>query len=323
VKYGTVFSVPGAPRCDSEPMERWSLSRSRVAAPLRAVRTATAAVPGRRRPEERLPDPERLLRGNPVLLLAGPRTAASIEALVRTWNPTPTRDEQGVLHVADGVRWHGPFHLDPTLAAEADLPGGWTTGYVAQAPRRRARIPEGRNAPALRKRYPHDIPAGPEALAWSLVTGLARLLGGAARLPGCAPYTVEPEEAVYCVYGHEALPWQVLRSVLELAIPDLARNGALAPNDYCLDRSGVLEIKVQPFADDEFLPYALRNRADDGWPHTVYRFSCVKQATRVETAAVVEKVRKAAVLLAEVIGGVLLDADGFPVGEAEERARGW
>ena len=298
-------------------MERWSLSLTRVAGPLRTVR----AVPGRRRHEDRLPDPDRLLRGNPVLLLAGPRTAASIEALVRTWNPTPTRDEQGVLHVADGVRWHGPFHLDPSLAAQAELPGGWSTGYVAQAPRRRGRIPDGRNAEALRKRYPRDIPTGPEALAWSLVTGLARLLGGAARLPGCPPYTAEPEETVYCVYGHEALPWQVLRSVLELSIPDLARNGALAANDYCIDRAGSLEIKVQPFGDDEFLPYALRARADDGWPHTVYRFSCVKQATRAETAGMVERVRKAAVLLAEVIGGVLLDADGFPVGDARDQVR--
>ncbi|HZU55057.1 MAG TPA: hypothetical protein VFA06_04260 [Actinocrinis sp.] len=289
-------------------MERWSLSLSRVTGPLHA-----RAVPGLRRPEERPADPERLLSDNPVLLLAGPRTAASIEALVRTWNPTPTRDEHGVLHVADGVRWHGPFRLDPTLAAQSELPGGWSTGYVAEAPRRRARIPDGRNAEALRRRYPRDIPTGPEALAWSLVTGLARLLGGAARLPGCPPYVAEPHETVYCVYGHEALPWQVLRSVLGLAIPDLGRNGALAANDYSLDRPGALEIRVQPFGADEFLPYALRSRADDGWPHTVYRFSCVKQATAAETASLIERVRNAAVLLAEVIGGVLLDEDGFPV----------
>lgn len=289
-------------------MERWNLGLSRVAGPLRAH-----SVPSRRRHVRRPADPEQLLSENPVLLLAGPRTAASIEALVRTWNPLPTRDEQGVLHVADGVRWHGPFHLEPTLAAQADLPGGWSAAYVAEAPRRRLRIPEGRNADTLRRRYPRDIPAGPEALAWSLVTGLARLLGGAARLPGCPPYAAEPHEAVFCVYGHEALPCQVLRSVLGLAIPDLARNGALAANDYCLDRSGLLEIRVQPFGDDEFLPYALRSRADDGWPHTVYRFSCVKQGTDAETSAVVDRMRNAAVLLAEVIGGVLLDEDGFPV----------
>ena len=289
-------------------MERWSLSLSRVTGPLHA-----RTVPGLRRHEERPADPERLLSDNPVLLLAGPRTAASIEALVRTWNPAPTRDEHGVLHVADGVRWHGPFRLDPTLAAQAELPGGWSTSYVAEAPRRRVRIPDGRNAEALRRRYPRDIPTGPEALAWSLVTGLARLLGGAARLPGCPPYVAEPHETVFCVYGHEALPWQVLRSVLGLAIPDLGRNGALAANDYCLDRPGALEIRVQPFGADEFLPYALRSRADDGWPHTVYRFSCVKQATAAETASLIERVRNASVLLAEVIGGVLLDEDGFPV----------
>ncbi|MGH3416154.1 MAG: hypothetical protein ACRDTP_08010 [Mycobacteriales bacterium] len=308
-------------------MERWSLSLTRVAGPLRAALSGRggggsdgaaadgAAVPGRRRHDDRVPEQDRLLRGNPVLLLAGPRTTAPIEALVRTWNPTPTRDEQGVLHVGDGVRWHGPFHLGPMLAAATDLPSGWSTAYVAEAPRRRVRVPDGRHAEALRRRYPRDVPTGPEALAWSLVTGLARLLGGAARLPGCAPYVAEPEETVYCVYGHEALPWHVLRTVLGLAIPDLARNGALAPNDYCLDRAGLLDIRVQPFGDDEFLPYALRSRADDGWPHTVYRFSCLRQATHAETVAAVERVRKTAVMLADVVGGVLLDADGFPVGE--------
>ena len=290
----------------------WSQSLSRVAGPL------TAWVPGRRH-GDRTRDPDRLLRDNPVLLLAGPRTVAPIEALVRTWNPTPTRDEQDVLHVADGVRWHGPFHLDPSLAALAELPGGWSTGYVAEAPQRRARIPDGRHAEALRRRYPRDIPIGPEALAWSLVTGLARLLGGAARLPGCAPYVAEPEDTVFCVYGHEALPWQVLRSVLELAIPELAKNGALAANDYCLDREGLLEIRVQPFGHDEFLPYALRARADDGWPHTVYRFSCLRQATAAETVALVERMHKSAVMLAEVVGGVLLDGDGFPVSGGAEK----
>ncbi|MBS2965113.1 hypothetical protein KGA66_18795 [Actinocrinis puniceicyclus] len=288
-------------------MERWSLTPalSRVGA------TPWANAVRRRR--EYPADPERLISGNPVLLLAGPRTPASIEALVRTWNPTPTRDDLGVLHVADGVRWHGPFHLDPTLSAQADLPAGWSTAYVAQAPRRRSRIPDGRNAQALRKRFPRDIPTGPEALAWSLVTGLARLLGGAARLPGCPSHVAEPQETVFCVYGHEALPWQVLRSILGLAIPDLGRNGVLAANNYCLDRPGALEIRVQPFGAEEFLPYALRSRADEGWPLTVYRFSCVKQATLSETVATLGRVREAAALLSEVIGGVLLDADGFPV----------
>lgn len=304
----------------SEAMERWSLSLNRVAGPLRTAHL----VPSRQRRDAEWPQPqpeqpsalaERLLRDNPVLLLAGPRTTGGIETLVRRWNPMPTRDEQDALHVADGVRWHGPFHLDPSLAAQTELPTGWSAGYVAEAPRRRVRIPGGRHAAHRQRRYSHDVPTGPEALAWSLVTGLARLLGGAARLPGCPPYVAEPEDTVYCVYGNAALPWPVLRSVLGLAIPDLARNGALAANGYCLDRTGQLEIRVQPFGDDEFMPYALRGRADDSWPHTVYRFSCDRQAVRTETAALVDRMRKAAVLLAEVVGGVLLDADGFPVGE--------
>jgi hypothetical protein len=257
-------------------------------------------------------DPCRLLRDNPVLLLSGPRTASSLDALLRSWNPGVWQDERGIWQVADQVSWHGPFHLDPIFAAEAELPGGWSTAYAARAPRQRVRIPDGREAPALRLRYPKDLPAGAEARAWSLVSGLARRLGGATRLPSCPPHIAAPEEAVFCVYGHEALPWQVLRSVLELAIPDLARNGALAANDYCLERNGQLEIKVQPFQDDQFLPYALRARAGDGWPHTIYRFTCVQQSSHAEMVKLVGRCLQAALLLSDVIGGVLLDAEGFP-----------
>jgi len=268
------------------------------------------SLPGQNRREA---DPIRLLRDNPVLLLAGPRSSGSLETLLRSWNPALGPDDRGALQVAEGVTWHGPFHLDPIFAAESELPGGWSTAYAAKAPRQRVRIPEGRDAPSLRRRYPKDLPAGAEARAWSLVGGLARRLRGAARLPGCPPHTAAPEETVLCVYGHEALPWPVLRSVLELAIPDLARNGALAANDYCLERIGQLEIKVQPFRDSDFLPYALHTRAGDDWPRTVYRFTCVQQSSHSEMVKVVGRCLQAALLLSDVIGGVLLDADGFPV----------
>ena len=260
----------------------------------------------------RATEPVRLLRDNPVLLLPGSRTTGSLETLLRTWNPALHRDDSGTLQVAEGVSWHGPFLLDPTFAAESDLPPGWSTAYAARAPRQRVRIPEGREASSLRRRFPKDLPAGSEALAWSLVAGLARRLHGAARLPGCPPHTAAPEETVFCVYGHEALPWPVLRSVLELAIPDLARNGALAANDYCLERAGQLEIKVQPLREGAFLPYALHSRAGDDWPHTVYRFTCVQQRTPAETTRVVGRCLQAALLLSDVVGGVLLDAEGFP-----------
>jgi hypothetical protein len=270
-------------------------------------------------------EPARLLRANPALLLAGPRTAEPIEELLRAWNPELVQDERGFLQMAGQVYWHGPFHLDPTLAADAGLPDGWSTAYAARSPRRRVRIPDGLDAPELRRRFPRDLPAGPEEVAWSLVTGLARLLDGAARLPGCAPYAAEPADTVLCVYGHDALPWHVLRTVLGLAIPDLARNGALAANDYCLEQSGALEIRVRPFGPDEFVPYALRGQADGGWPRTVYRFSCARRQNPADAnanvRAQIDRLYGAAFLLADVIGGVLLDGDGFPADVLADRAR--
>lgn len=271
----------------------------------------------------RTADPtERLLRDNPVLLLTGPHATGPIEALVRTWNPQAFRDEDGVAQVADGVRWHGPYRLDPGLAAEAELPGGWSTAYVAEAARQRVRIPDGRSGEALRRRYSKDMPAGAEALAWSLVTGLARRLDGAARLPGCAPRVAAPEETVHCVYGHEALSWQVLRIVVGSAIPDLGRNGVQAPNDYCLDRPGLLEIRVRPFGDDEFLPYAVKEAAGDDRPRTVYRFSALPQASEADTMRVIGHLKQAAALLAQAIGATVLDGEGFPVQGGAEAVSG-
>ncbi|HEV2640719.1 MAG TPA: hypothetical protein VGX23_36695 [Actinocrinis sp.] len=265
------------------------------------------------RPDRRSDSPPRLLRDNPVLLLNGPRTPPTLYCLLQAWNPTIGQDAEGDLQIADAVTWHGPFLLDPALAGEADLPDSWSIAYAARSPRQRVRIQEGRNAPDLRLRYPKDLPAGSEALAWSLVSGLARRLHGAARLPGGPAHTVTAAETAYCVYGNEALPWQVLRSVLELAVPDLSRNGALAPNDYCLERPGDLEVEVRPIADGEFVPYALQSKPGDGWPGTLYRFACVPPGSDAELVKSAGRCLEAALLLSDVIGGVLLDGDGFPV----------
>jgi hypothetical protein len=260
--------------------------------------------------------PARLLRDNPVLLLAGASGPPLLYALLQAWNPALDQDEQGSLRIADSVTWHGPYHLDPGLAAGADLPADWPIVYAAKSPRQRVRIPDGRNAADLRRRYPKELPAGAEAHAWALVSGLARRLHGAVRLPGGPVHPVAAEETVLCVYGNEALPWPVLRSVLELAVPDLSRNGALAANDYCLERPDQLEITVQPVLDGQFLPYALRARATDGWPRTVYRFTCVRQGTQAEMIKLAGRCLEAALLLSDVVGGVLLDGDGFPVPDA-------
>jgi hypothetical protein len=138
-------------------------------------------------------------------------------------------------------------------------------------------------------------------------------LHGAARLPGGPAHTVTADDTVFCVYGNEALPWPVLRSVLELTIPGLSSNGALATNEYCLERPGQLEIEVQPVLEGQFLPYALRDRAEDGWPHTLYRFTCTRQSSHADMVKLAGRCLEAALLLSDVIGGALLDGDGFPV----------
>jgi hypothetical protein len=80
------------------------------------------------------------------------------------------------------------------------------------------------------------------------------------------------------------------------------------------------------------VPYAIRDRADDAWPHSVYEFCdlsrsdlvavvprphdpVLRPAPKVRTVApgAPDALRNGAALIAEVTGGVLLDTDGFPV----------
>ena len=298
-------------------------------------------------------DPASLLRNSPVLLLAGPPADVMVNRLLRAWNPRadlagPARvpgyaGSGGPMverNIAEGVRWSGPYRLDAVGAAEAGLPTGWSTAYAARAVRGRMRVPDGSGAEELRRRYPDGMPIGAEAVAWSLITGLARRLDGAVRLPigprsrrdriafsrdrrssraakDLVALRPRRQQNTYCVYGNEALPWSLLCSVLRLSLPQLDRNGALAVNDYCVDRPGHFEVRVEPVREGEFLPYALRPYAAPDWPRTVYRFRSLPQATAADVERIDTHLRGAAYHLAEVVGGMLLDGEGFPVSTAE------
>ena len=264
--------------------------------------------------------PARVLRNSPVLLLAGPHAEAGVERLLREWNPRSVLPE-----VAEGVRWAGPFRLDTVCGVEARLPvdGPWSTAYAAPAVRSRRRVPDGLDAHLLRLRYPQGIPTGDEAVAWSLIMGLARRLDGAVRLParsarGAAAGVAQrpqAQENSYCVYGPgpEALPWPVLRSVLSLSLPELDHTGTHAGDGYCLGRPGSFEVRVRPLRGGDFMPYALRPHAAAHWPRTTYRFRCVPQRTEIDARRIDGLLRAAACQLADVLGGILLDGDGFPL----------
>lgn len=301
----------------------WPLARS----PRRRTRPEDPADPGYA---------ASVLRANPVLLLPGPTGDGAVNRLLGDWNPEWERAGKGrsefgggeragvcasVSAVADGVRWAGPFRLDTVSSAEAGLPSGWSTAYAAIAARSRARVPDGLDAALVRLRYPDGMPTGAEAVAWSLIMGLARRLDGAGRLPAASSRRAQSvtaqralaQEDSYCVYGNEVLPWTSLRSVLCLSLPELDRNGSLADDDYCLDRPGAFEVRVRPFRAGEFMPYALRPHAADSWPGAVYRFRCLPQQSESAARRVGVQLRAAACQLAEVVGGIVLDGDGFPL----------
>lgn len=277
-------------------------------------------------------------------------------------------DHPPVHDAGDGIRWHGPIRLTPMLRADAGLPGATRMtetdhraaeagsrsaesdrpaggfAYVAEVARSRVQVPDGRYAAEMRRRYPQGVPVGAEAAAWSLVRGLAKRLRGVAHLPGSPPYVPHADdqplisEHDYRVYSHEMLPWVVLREILRPLASDLSREPLPEHSGYILRQRGLLEVRVRPASGGsaesrQALPYAIRDRADDAWPHSVYAFCdmsrsdlvpttpprglqpVLRPARRVRVAApgAPEALRNAASLIAEVTGGVLLDTDGFPV----------
>jgi hypothetical protein len=226
--------------------------------------------------------PDRLLRTNPVLMLPGLQSPESVAELVAAWNPLADVGGDGG-RVADAVRWHGPIRLTPMLRADAGLSGGQGSAssglaYVAEVKRERTRVVDSRYADVLRRSYPRGVPTGAEAEAWQLIRGLAKRLRGVARLPGCplyAPFRDArplPGETDRRVFSHEMLPWIVLREILRPLAPDLAREALPGGAGYVLRQRGLLEIRVRPADRSTPVPYALRDRVDDAWPHSVYEF---------------------------------------------------
>jgi hypothetical protein len=268
--------------------------------------------------------PDRLLRDNPALLLSALQAPDVVAALVAEWNPRWAAADDVRWDAADDIRWHGPFRLTPMLRADAGLP---TTGpaaslglaYVAEARRERAKIGDSRHADQLRRRYPHGLPVGAEAEAWHLVRGLAKRLRGVARLPAGpvhAPHVDPPlpGDTDHAVYSHEMLPWIVLREILRPQAPALAREVVPDSGGYILRHRDLLEVRVRPYGAGARLPRALRDRADAAWPRSIYEFcdlSAPLAADPADGTAGAAVVRSAAALIAEVTGGVLVDADGF------------
>lgn len=232
--------------------------------------------------------------------------------------------------LAEGIRWHGPLRLTPMLRADAGLPTAGPAAslglaYVAEVRRARTKIVDSRHADLLRLRYPQGLPTGPEADAWHLVRGLAKRLRGVARLPGGpihAPHEdpALPGDADHAVFSHEMLPWIVLREILRPIAPDLVREVVPDGGGYVLRHRDLLEVRVSPAGPESRwpstrLPPALRQRADAAWPRSVYEF-CDASPHALRSAAPrphpAQALRAAAALIAEVTGGVQLDADGFP-----------
>ncbi|NUR26648.1 MAG: hypothetical protein HOV83_12530, partial [Catenulispora sp.] len=146
---------------------------------------------------------------------------------------------------------------------------------------------------------------------------LAKRLRGVARLPGGPVHAPHEDPALpgdtdHAVYSHEMLPWAVLREILRSHAPGLAREVVPDGGGYILRQRDLVEIRVRPA---KALPHALRSRADEAWPRSVYTFcdlSTPLPGAAPGSTPAAFAIRSAAALIAEVTGGVHVDAHGFP-----------
>lgn len=220
------------------------------------------------------------------------------------WNPRATRDADGVPLVATGVRWHGPVPLAPVINADADLPVAWSVGYVAEVVERSDSRAADARATAL----------APETAACRLVRGLARLLHGTARLPRSLDEQPSHDPHELVVYGHEPLPWRVLREVVRMVAPRVDRSAMYATDDYTLADADTLSVRAAPCEPFDLLPYALRPHVDATWPLTTYRIAChARGRDAAASSSAREQISRCASLLCDAVDGFVLDGDGFPL----------
>lgn len=284
-------------------------------------------------------DPHQALAGRHLLLVPTVVAVDQVDALVRCWYPHSDLAGTGTADLGGRAGLHGPHELSMEAAVSADVPTPWSVAYDLEVDRsQREPAPPPRRPDGLHRCFPEGLPTGAEMAGLELLLALARRLGGAVRTSGCQE-TLAPEPATAVETRVISPTWIRVADVaavcaqegggVEVAVDgDSSPAGLeqpdgtpfvvglpLGPAGSVLVEAVVAErpepaVAGEPFATAAMALYDVRWQApDDDWrlaDHLEGAASACRERARGRIATITRT-------LAELGGGVVVDADGFLV----------
>lgn len=284
-------------------------------------------------------DPHAALRDRHLLLVPTVVTPDQVDALVRCWYPASDLLGEGTADLGGRAGLNGPHELSMEAAVAAEVPTPWSVAYdleVDTSPReggRPARRPDG-----LHRCFPDGLPTGAEMAGLDLLLALARRLGGGVRPVGAAE-VLTPDVAsavetrvisptwikvddVADACAHEGAEVEVSvegdTSAQARSRPDGTPFIVLVP----FGPAGAVVVQAmvaerpepaaagEPFGAGPMAVYDIRWQApEDDWrlaEHVEGVALACRERVRPSIAAITRT-------LAELGGGVIVDADGFLV----------
>jgi hypothetical protein len=264
-----------------------------------------------------------------------------VDALVRTW--FPTADLTTGRTDLDGVgRLSGPHELTMEEAVAAEVPTPWVVAYDLETQETRSPGPPPRRPDGLHRAFPEGLPAGVELHGLEFLLAAARRLGGGVRPAGSTevlvpdpatavdfrvlgPLWIRPRD-VAMVLAQEADgdPSRVRVEVEGRLVDQAAEHPDGRPFAVILDASPAGEIVVvgrvalrpepavagEDYATAPTAVYDVQWRAADPRWRAAETVDGVGLACRERIRGPIESVTRT---LAELGGGIVLDADGFLV----------
>ncbi|WP_336921706.1 hypothetical protein [Aquipuribacter sp. SD81] len=294
-------------------------------------------MPGLRR--RAVADPYEPLRRRHLLLVPTVVGVDQVDALVRCWYPLSDLVGTGTADLDGRAALHGPHELSTEAAVSADVPTPWSVAYDLEVERgAREPSPPARRPDGLHRAFPDGLPTGAELAGLELLLALARRLDGAVRPTGqhealvpdhataletrvVSPTWVRPADvAAVCAQEGEGVTVAVGGDASPAALeqPDgtpFVVHLPVGPAGAVVVE-GQVALRPEPavagesFGAGPMAVYDVRWVAPEEEWHLAEHLEGVALACRERVRGPIAAVTRT---LAELGGGVVVDADGFLV----------
>lgn len=279
------------------------------------------------------------LRDRHLLLVPTTTDPLDVDGLVRTWFPG-TDLASGRTELPGVGVLAGPHELSMEEAVAAEVPTPWVIAYDLDSPRSRSAGPPARRPDGLHRAFPDGLPVGGELTGLEFLLAAARRLGGGVRPAGAhevlvpdpasavdfrvvCPLWIRPRD-VAAILAHEGAGASVVLIADGRVLGDTEEHPDGKPFEARLDLDPAGAVAVigrvardpepavagEDYATSPTAVYDVAWRAPEPQWRSSENLDGVALACRERVRAPIESVART---LAELGGGVVLDADGFLV----------